>query len=226
MSDAARAAERARLVRAAGELGVAFDEAQAEALLRLLDELAEWNQRMNLTAIRDRAAMVTLHVLDSLAIQPDIAKSPGATALTAGEPLTVADVGTGAGFPGLPLALVNPTQRYTLIDSVNKKVRFVAHATRELGLTNVEAVHARAETFKPPRPFDVVVARALAPLPKLLATVRGLCGPDTRVVAMKGHRPDSEIAAVAAPWRVGSVREYAVPGLDAARCSVVCTLSP
>jgi 16S rRNA (guanine527-N7)-methyltransferase len=133
-------------------------------------------------------------------------------------------VGTGAGFPGLPLALVQPTRRFTLIDSNGKKIRFVSHAARILGLFNVEPLQARAEELAPDPPFDTVVARAFAPLPQLLSTIAGLAGPATRVLAMKGKRPDQELAALPRDWRVLAVRSLVVPGLDEARCLV--TLAP
>ena len=198
-----------RLTRDAGILGITLTEPDARRLLLQLDELAHWNRSFNLTAITERAAMVTHHLLDSLSIHADLRGH------------TVADVGTGAGFPGLPLAVCNPQKRFTLIDSSAKKVRFVAHAAERMGLTNVEAIHTRGEGYAPPAPFDTVVARALAPLPRLVEFVAPLCGPATQVLAMKGRRPDEEIAALPAGWKVEGVRELAVPGLDAQRCLVV-----
>jgi 16S rRNA (guanine527-N7)-methyltransferase len=206
--------EHSRLVAGASELGLAISEPMALRLTRLLDELERWNAAYNLTSIRRREDMLTHHLLDSLSIHGDLAGA------------TVADIGTGAGFPGLPLAIVDPGRQFTLVDSNNKKVRFVAHAARALELANVTAVHARAERLPATRPFDTVVARALAPLPELLAEVRRLCGPGTRVVAMKGRRPDDEIAAVQAPWVVVETRALSVPGLDAERHAVVLALGP
>ena len=208
------------LIDGARALGVPLSAAQAEKLLQLLDELVKWNRTHNLTAITERGEMITHHLLDSLSVH------------TALEGKTVADVGTGAGFPGLPLAVVNPERAFTLIDSNNKKVRFVAHAARTLGLANVTAVHARAEsgvaagradagTPDTDRKFDTVVARAFAALPELLEKVAPLCGPSTRVLAMKGKRPDAEIAAVPATWRVIETRALDVPGLNAERCVVI-----
>jgi 16S rRNA (guanine527-N7)-methyltransferase len=197
----------------ARSLGVALDDAQAQNLTLLLDELVKWNAAYNLTAITEPGKMVTHHLLDSLSIQPALHGT------------TVADVGTGAGFPGLPLAVVDPRRQFTLIDSNNKKVRFVGHAARLLGLANVTAVHARSEAFKTEKPFDTVVARAFAALPELLKLVSPLCGPETRVLAMKGKRPDDEIAAVPAPWRVIEVRALPVPGLNEERHVVMLQLS-
>jgi 16S rRNA (guanine527-N7)-methyltransferase len=199
------ASDARSLQSSARPLGVALDDAQAQKLTSLLDELVKWNAAYNLTAITDPAKMVTHHLLDSLSIQPALHGT------------TVADVGTGAGFPGLPLAVVDPQRQFTLIDSNNKKVRFVGHAARTLALSNVTAVHARSEAFKADKPFDTVVARAFAALPELLKLVSPLCGPETRVLAMKGKRPDDEIAAVPVPWRVLEVRALAVPGLNEER---------
>src|SRR6202023_3676262 len=108
---------------------------------------------------------------------------------------------TGGGFPGLPLALCNPARQFTLIDSTAKKIRFVSHAAHALGLTNVTAVHARAESLHPEAPFDTVVVRALAPLAQMLAQVAPLCGPHSRVLAMKGRWPTEELSALPAPSR-------------------------
>ena len=196
------------LLAGAATLGVNLTPADATRLLRLLDELERWNRTYNLTAIRDRHQMLTHHLLDSLAIQPDL---HGAT---------VADVGTGAGFPGLPLAVLNPERRFTLIDSNGKKIRFVQHAARELGLSNVEGVHGRVETIKG-RVFDTVVARAFAALPELVENVAGLCGPHTQVLAMKGKWPQSEIDGLRPPWHQQGGRELTVPGLDESRCVIV-----
>ena len=197
-----------RLVQDAASLGIALTEPDANRLIRLLDELERWNRTYNLTAIRNRDDMLTHHLLDSLSIHRDL---HGAT---------VADVGTGAGFPGLPLAVVNPERRFTLIDSNGKKIRFVQHAARELGLENVEGLHGRVETMRA-RQFDTVVARAFAALPELIVNVAPLCGPQTRVLAMKGKWPQDEIAALPAGWRHQESRELTVPGLNESRCVIV-----
>ena len=199
------AGQRQRLLDGARALGIALSSAQADALLRLLDELGTWNRAYSLTAVTDPAAMLTHHLLDSPAASPDLA-GPG-----------VADLGTGAGFPGLPLAIVHPGLRFTLIDSVAKKVRFVAHCARLLGLGNVTALQGRAEQLAAAGPFDTVIARACAALPELLAIAAPLCTTTTRVVALKGRYPAEEIAALPAGWRLESARAVRVPGLDAER---------
>jgi len=197
--------ETQRIVDGAARLGVVLDAVQAATLSRLLDELTRWNKTYNLTAVTARGEMITHHLLDSLSVAPHVH----------GE--RVADVGTGAGFPGLPLAVAQPQRRFTLLDSNGKKVRFVAHAARTLGLGNVEALQARAGEWTPPTPFDTVVARAFAPLPDLVAQVAALCGPDTRVLAMKGRRDQAERAGLPVGWRIESDLDLEVPGLGAER---------
>jgi 16S rRNA (guanine527-N7)-methyltransferase len=200
-----------RLTYEAKSMGVDLIESDATRLLQLLDELEKWNRTYNLTAITRREDMVTHHLLDSLAIHNDLHGS------------SVADVGTGAGFPGLPLAVLSPQRRFTLIDSAGKKIRFVSHAAHALGLTNVEGTHARVELMKPDKPFDTVVTRAFAALPDMLEKVSVLCGPQTRVLAMKGKWPAEELADIPTGWRVERSREIVVPGLDEARCLIVLT---
>ena len=196
----------------AQQLGVALDADMAERLLRLLDELRLWNRAYNLTAIEEREAMVVTHLLDSLAAHVDLA----------GE--RIADVGTGAGFPGLPLAITNPQRQFTLIDATAKKVRFVAHAARTLGLNNVQAVQARAESMHPEQPFDTILARAVGSLAELAQLAQPLARPGTRLLAYKGRRPDAELAALPAGWQIAGVRAVQIPGLDAERCLVTLVL--
>jgi 16S rRNA (guanine527-N7)-methyltransferase len=197
--------EQQQLIDDAGELGVALSAAQAQRALQLLDELSAWNRSFNLTAITQRDAMIRGHLLDSLSASPELAGQ------------RIADVGTGAGFPGLPLALAAPERAFTLIDSVAKKIRFVSHAVRRLDLGNVTPLQARVETLAPEQPFDTVVARAYAALPQLLASVRGLCGPQTRVLALKGRYPADELAQLPPGWRLQQAREVRIPGLAAER---------
>jgi 16S rRNA (guanine527-N7)-methyltransferase len=193
------------LVHDAAALGVALTEHDAVRLRQLLEELVHWNRRINLTGLTDLDSMV----LDSLAVHRYLHGS------------AIADVGTGAGFPGLPLALVNPERRFTLIDSNGKKIRFVSHAVRTLGLMNAEALQARVETLRPERPFDTVLARAFAPLPRLAQAVAPLCGGETRVLAMKGRWPQDELDSLPPGWRVAESHTLTVPGLAEARCLIV-----
>ena len=197
-----RAAEREMLVSGARDLGIELDPIRAETLLTLVDELEQGNAQFNLTAIRDRPGMLRKHVLDSLSLQPYLR----------GERL--ADVGTGAGFPGLPLAIVNPRHRFTLVEATGKKARFVEQTAQRLRVDNVQVVHARAENYRPFELFDTVVARALSSLADFAAYAGHLCAPDGRLLAMKGKRPDEEISDLPKSFRVLAVHRLKVPGLD------------
>jgi 16S rRNA (guanine527-N7)-methyltransferase len=189
----------------AAGLGLRLSAAQRDQMLALLGELREWNARFNLTAIRDPREMVVKHLLDSLSVQPWLQGG------------RIADVGTGAGFPGLPLAIVNPERRFTLIESTGKKARFVAHAAAALGLSNVEVVNARAEAYRPPRPFDTVVCRAVGKVGEFVRIAGHLCAPGGRLLAMKGQHPGPELEPLAKGWALAGVHPVTVPGLDAAR---------
>jgi 16S rRNA (guanine527-N7)-methyltransferase len=189
------------LASGAQQIGIALNAAGAESLLRLVDELEAGNSQFNLTAIRDRPGMLRKHVLDSLSLQPYLVGG------------RFADVGTGAGFPGLPLAIVNPERKFTLIEATGKKARFVAQTAERLGLSNVQVVNARAESYRPFELFDTVAARALASLADFVAYAGHLCAPDGRLLAMKGKRPDDEISALPKSFSVLAVHRLEVPGL-------------
>ncbi|HEY3730488.1 MAG TPA: 16S rRNA (guanine(527)-N(7))-methyltransferase RsmG [Steroidobacteraceae bacterium] len=197
--------EERRLIEAADALGARLSSSQAVFALRLLDELDTWNRTYSLTAISGRQAMITAHLLDSLSALGELSGS------------RIADVGTGAGFPGLPLALVSPQRQFTLIDSVAKKIRFVTHAARVLALSNVTALQTRVEALTPAEPFDTVLARAFASLPDLLRAVQGLCGASTRVLAFKGRYPHDELAELPPGWRLERSLPITIPGLNAER---------
>jgi len=185
---------------AAGKLGV------------LIDELERWNRKVNLTAIRDRDEMITSHLLDSLVAGP----------LLEGE--SVLDVGTGPGFPGLPLAIVHPERQFTLLDSNNKKIMFAQHVAGMLDLDNVSAVKARGEDYAPGHGFDTVIARALAALPRLVEIAGHHVREDGVFVALKGRYPEEELEALVEldiPWS-HAVTALDVPGLEkGSRAAVV-----
>lgn len=197
-----------RLTTGAKVLGIALEPAQAKALLSLLDELAEWNTRFNLTAITEPTDMVDKHLLDSLAALPHL------------RGLCIADVGTGAGFPGLPLAIADLTRRFTLVESTGKKAGFLRHAVEKLNLPNVEVVQGRAETLRPRTLFDSVIARALGSLADFVRVAGHLAGPDGRLLAMKGRPPEDELKALPAGWKTLAVHPIRVPHLAAERCLV------
>jgi 16S rRNA (guanine527-N7)-methyltransferase len=196
------------LVAGAHELGIELEPVQTVALLRLIAELREWNERFNLTAITEPMDVVRKHLLDSLSLQPYL-RGP-----------RVADVGTGAGFPGLPLAVINPERQFALIEATGKKARFVRHAAEVMELANVEVIPARAEAWRGPAPFDRVLARALGKLADFVRVAGHLCAPRGRMLAMKGRHPGSEIQDLPAGWRAIAVHDIRVPGLAALRCIV------
>jgi 16S rRNA (guanine527-N7)-methyltransferase len=199
---------KARLVAGAQQLGIALDAVQAGALMHLVAELRDWNKRVNLTAINEPVDVVDKHPLDSLSIQPHLRGR------------RIADIGTGAGFPGLPLAVVNPRRDFTLIEATGKKVQFVRHAIEALGLGNVEVVQARAESWRPRVAFDCVIARALGKLADFVRVAGHLCARDGSMLAMKGRHPTAEMDQLPRGWRVRALHDLSVPGLAAARCAV------
>jgi 16S rRNA (guanine527-N7)-methyltransferase len=197
-----RDAERELLTAGAAQFELALPRQQADSLLALLDELEIANAQFNLTAIRDRSGMLHKHVLDSLSAQPFLHGK------------RIADVGTGAGFPGLPLAIVNPARHVALIEATGKKARFVLKTAERLGLANVEVVNERAERYRPLASFDTILARALSSLADFVAYAGHLCAPDGRLLAMKGKRPDEELRALPKSFRVVAVHRIKLPGLD------------
>jgi 16S rRNA (guanine527-N7)-methyltransferase len=197
--------ERERLIDGARALGVTLATAQADALLRLLDELSRWNRTYNLTAITDRGRMLTHHLLDSLSVHAHL------------HGRTVADVGTGAGFPGLPLAVALPQHHFTLLDSTAKKLKFVDHVAQTLGLHNVQTVHTRAESYRPKERFDCVVSRAVGPIETFVTWSGHLCVGGGRLLAMKGRYPTDELEHIPSGWKLAAVHRLNIPGLDEQR---------
>jgi 16S rRNA (guanine527-N7)-methyltransferase len=194
-------AERAQLAQGAAELAIEMNEAQQSALLRLIDALEAGNAQFNLTAIRDRPGMLRKHLLDSLSLQSYLRGK------------RIADIGTGAGFPGLPLAIMNPSRHFALVEATAKKARYVAETAALIGVRNVEIVNQRAESYRPQEPFDTVIARALSSLEAFIAFAGHLCAADGRLLAMKGRRNEEEIAALPRGFRVLAVHRLRVPGL-------------
>jgi len=190
----------------AGLAALGLDATLAEPLARYLALMLRWNAAYNLTAIRDPREMVTKHLLDSLAMVPAVRGIA-----------TLADLGTGPGLPGIPLAIALPELRVTLVESNGKKARFMREAVRTLGLGNAEVAESRIEALDRPGQFAAITARALATLPQILALGGHLLAADGRLLAMKGTRPDEEIAALPAGWEVRDIQALAVPGLEAER---------
>jgi 16S rRNA (guanine527-N7)-methyltransferase len=191
-----------------------LDRALAGPMLAYLALLQRWNGAYNLTAIRDPREMVSKHLLDALAMH-------AATAPLAASGGRLADLGTGAGFPGIPLAIAQPGLQVALVESNGKKARFLREAVRSLGLANAQAVESRIEGYDAPGAFDAITARALAALPLILELGGHLLKPGGVLLAMKGVVPADEIAALPAGWAVREIRPLAVPGLAAERHLVV-----
>ena len=192
-----------------------LEVALAEPLLAYLALLARWNATYNLTAIRDPREMLVKHLLDSLAMH---AQLDGIDSL--------ADLGTGPGLPGIPLAIAQPQLQVTLVESNGKKARFLREAVRQLKLGNVRVAESRIEAFDAPGQFDAITARALATLPLILELGGHLLKPDGRLLAMKGVLPEDEIAALPAGWRLAAVHPLRVPGLEAERHLVEIVRTP
>ena len=193
-------------------LGLDVDAAAQTKLLAYTALLDKWNRTHNLTAIREPQRVVTHHLLDALATLPHL---PGAKSLR------LIDVGSGGGVPGVPLAIVRPQWRITLLDSNRKKTAFLRQAVAELALPNVTVVAMRAEDYTPDVRFDVVISRAFADLAQFAAAARHLVRPDGRLLAMKGLYPREELEALPPAFRVVAVPALNVPGLEADRHLVI-----
>lgn len=190
---------REKLVRGIERMQLSVPDAAIQKLLDYLALLIKWNRAYNLTAVRDPLEMVSRHLLDSLAIQPYL------------EGARLADVGTGAGLPGLVLAVVEPQRHFHLLDSNGKKIRFVTQAIGELKLSNATAHQSRVEQWQPPVQCDAVLTRAFASLSELAQLCEHLLTPTGRLLAMKGQYPDGEIAALPPHWQVEASHPLSIP---------------
>jgi len=193
------------LGRASAALGLLLADTQVATLERYLDLLEKWNRVYNLTAIRERSRMVTHHLLDSLAVLPHV-RGP-----------RVLDVGSGAGLPGIPLAVAGPALHVTLLESNHKKSAFLTQAVAELQLANVQVVMERVESWQPEARFDTIVSRAFAELGEFASLAGRLLAPQGVLAAMKGVHPFEEIERLPKAFRVQEVVRLRVPGLDAER---------
>ncbi len=181
--------------------------ADAAPFVMYLKLLHQWNQAYNLTAVREPSAMLSRHILDSLAILPWMR---GKRWL---------DVGTGPGLPGIPLALLAPQETWiTLLDSNGKKTRFLREVVRLLGLSNVEVVESRVESYHPSQRFDTVVSRAFSAIEPMIQNTRHLIQPDGLWLAMKGQIPEHELKTINQPYQLET---YTVPDVSGARCCVL-----
>ena len=191
------------------QMGLDCSVQQRDQLIAYLRLLITWNKAYNLTAIRDPEQMVALHLLDSLAVFPFLT----------GERLI--DVGTGAGLPGIPLAIMCPGRAFTLLDSNGKKTRFLFQARCELGLKNLLEVQSRVELYHPEQLYDAVLSRAFTSVADMVAKCRHLLRENGCFLAMKGKFPQSELSEVMKGYKVTASHPLQVPGVDAERHLIV-----
>ena len=187
---------------------VVSDETE-EKLWAYLELLHKWNRVYNLTAIRHLKDSVLLHILDSLSIQPYLHGN------------YLLDAGSGAGLPGIPLALTNPDKHIVLLDSNSKKTRFLSQVMYELELKNIDVVQARAEDFKPEKKFDSILSRAFANIQVMLESTQHLLAEQGQFLAMKGVYPDMEIKMISSEFKIIAIHKLLIKGLDAER-HLVC----
>ena len=192
-------------------LNLQLEPGAERALLDFVLLLDKWNQAYNLTAVRDPQQMITRHILDSLSISPFV-KGP-----------RVLDVGSGAGSPGIPLALAQPQLDFVLLDSNAKKTRFITQAVASFRIKNVEIVQERVEKYDPRKKFNTLISRAFASIADMLAGTGHLADTGAEFLAMKGVYPQEELTAIPQNYKVSSVQALQVPGLDAARHLVIIT---
>ena len=209
---AGRTTPQAALQRGLSDLALALPAGAVDKLLAYLELLAKWNKTYNLTAIRDPLQAVSHHLLDSLAVLRELAGRTGA----------LADVGSGGGLPGIPLAIAEPGRRVTLNDANEKKGAFLRQAVIELGLSNADVHVGRAENWQPAERFAVVISRGFASVVDFLAACRHLAAPGGVLAAMKGAYPEAELAQVPPDCDCADVRRLKVPLLDAERHLVLC----
>lgn len=202
------------LRQALASMGIVGDAERIGRWLRYLELLARWNQTYNLTAIRDPAEMLTRHLLDSLSLAPFWSEAE------------IADMGSGAGLPGVPLAILHPERRAVLIESNGKKARFLREVKRQLGLDQVEVIEGRSEALRPEAAIGCATARALAPLATLCDWSRPWLAADGRLLAMKGPDHQAELAALPTDFDLAAVETLRVPGLNAERVLVILTRRP
>ena len=196
---------QAALAQGLAPLDLKLADATQTQLVQFVALLAKWNRAYNLTAVREPAAMISRHLLDSLAVLPHL-HGP-----------RVLDVGSGAGLPGIPLALARPDWQFTLLDSNGKKTRFITQAVTELGLANVTVVQSRVEDYQDASGFDTVITRAFAAVAAVVTATARLCAPQGQLLLMKGVYPEQELAELPSAYELQSAVRVQVPGLDAER---------
>lgn len=196
---------RQKLIDGASRMGIELSDQQQDALLHYMAMLLKWNRVYNLVSRKETNNIVEVHLLDSLSVLPYI------------RGFRVIDVGSGAGLPGIPLAILRPDCEFTLLDSSGKKGRFRTQAVIELGLNNVTVVNERAEQFDAGQGFDVVISRAFATVAGMLGVAGHMIGVDGRFLAMKGVNPRKELDGIPSQYRVEEIYPLEVPYLGAER---------
>lgn len=196
---------RKNLVSGLQALGLSADKHKVNSLLTFIELLEKWNKTYNLTSIRHPEEMVRFHILDSLVILPWL-KGPN-----------IIDIGTGAGLPGIPLAIFASKFNFVLLDSNAKKTRFVQQVVLEIALKNVTVCHSRVEDYQPKTTFNTGITRAFSDLPKMLDLSRHLLTDKGVLLAMKGERPEQELQKISLPYSIFALK---VPGIQAGRCLI------
>lgn len=204
--------EHELLKKGAKQLGLNLSEKTLDQLLAYLALIVKWNKAYNLTAIRNPAEMLKLHLLDSLVIAPLVFKEDSEQ-----QPTRLIDVGTGAGLPGVVLAILNPSCFVSLLDTNGKKCRFLNQVKIELGLSNISIIHHRVESFQPEKPYNIVLSRAFATLKDMTDNAHHLLQADGCFLAMKGKNPQQEIDELDPMFKVKSILSLNVPEVDAER---------
>lgn len=200
---------RIQLDRLISQTQLTITDAQADTLVQLVLMLTKWNKAYNLTSVRDPQQMLIRHIMDSILVAPYVT----------GE--HVADVGTGPGLPGLPLAIMHPDKKFVLIDSLGKRMNFIRQFVHQQGLHNVTVVQSRVEAYHPQIAFDCVLSRAFASLADMLAWCHHLPSPHGQFVALKGQLDESELHNIPANYQISATHRVEVPQLDAERHVVV-----
>ena len=192
--------------------GCSLQPEQVESLLLYLEQMSHWNRTYKLTAVRNPVEMVPRHLLDSLSVLPWVGEG------------RLLDAGTGAGLPGLPIAIARPDLQVTLLDSAGKKIRFLNHVKRQIGISNIEPVQARLESWQAAAAFDSIISRAFTSLASFARAVRQAGALKSRLLAMKGRLPADEIDQLPQWVRVDSVEPLLVPGLQQDRHLVIMSI--
>lgn len=187
------------------ENNITLNESAQHKLIQYLELMKTWNRVFNLTTITNAEEMVYLHLIDSLVVSPFLHGN------------RLLDVGSGAGLPGIPLAIVNPDQQWVLLDKNNKKTRFLTQAIAELGLTNAQAINSRCEDFHPNQRFDSILSRAFGTIQMFAETTRHLLCPNGKLIAMKGKYPEDELKTIPDPYAMQDVTRLDIQGIKIER---------